>query len=976
MKLRFILFISFAFGQVSYNHPELDWQTIETDHFRIHFYSETEQSAREGATVAERIYPFVTNLYQYKPFDKTDIVFTDVDDISNGAAYFYDNKIIIWTSPLDFELRGSHRWLQNVITHEFTHIISIQRAQKFGKSIPGGYIQYIGYEKEKRPDVLYGYPNMLVSYPLPGTAVPPWLAEGVAQYMYPGADWDNWDSVRDMILRDRILNNKMLSWREMNTFGKSGIGNESVYNAGFALSRYLSVKYGSESLKKIMASLSKPMNYSINKGMKDGTGKDGKQVYDEFVTVLETRYETLTQSVLENEVKGRIILENGTANLFPTWNEDGSKIAFLSNQDHDYFGNTDLFIYDMKTKASKKIAKGIYSKPAWNGNVIYYSKKAKKPNKVGSKYYDLFEYNFITKKEFQITRDARAFSPVFADNDSSLFYLSTKDGTQNIFKIDLNSKSTEKLTDFNHREILSGLNYDSKNDRLIYDVTNHHFKDIHYLSLADSTSGSVTENALWDGRQADFISKGMVYSDDRSGIFNLYFIGKDRQGYLTNVPGGAFMADAHKSGKIAYSLFENGGYKIATLDSIVLMNDSNVGYTPLYFQRNKNLSNPISEKMAIESTKYKDHFPPMFTMPRITMDYGTFKPGFYFYSSEVLEKVSLIGGASVNRSKDLDLFFLFEYKHLYPTYFFEMFFLTRNSEDQTAYSVYKLDTNLKFRLIEFRGGLRIPFYGSNFELFGSWSRFRASIIDEVVGLPQLQSGFGYDYFLGNKAGLNWSLKQYKRRIDQNINPVGYEVNLNVAQEWNQFIDGLDLSESGTLISKFNKHNLVRSEINGKYLWEIPKTNRWTLSMGGQVGWISNTSADSFFHFFAGGMPGLKGYPFYSLEGTNMAIGELGLRIPLFREKHIPMGWFTLQHATIGFIGQSGDAWNRDISSFSTKHSAGIELRFSGYSFYNYPTSIGIEMHRGLDTFEMDIGDGNPIQYGGENRMYFTVLFGF
>jgi hypothetical protein len=107
MKLRFILFISFAFGQVSYNHPELDWQTIETDHFRIHFYSETEQSAREGATVAERIYPFVTKLYQYKPFDKTDIVFTDVDDISNGAAYFYDNKIIIWTSPLDFELRGS-----------------------------------------------------------------------------------------------------------------------------------------------------------------------------------------------------------------------------------------------------------------------------------------------------------------------------------------------------------------------------------------------------------------------------------------------------------------------------------------------------------------------------------------------------------------------------------------------------------------------------------------------------------------------------------------------------------------------------------------------------------------------------------------------------------------------------------------------------------------------------------------------------
>ena len=103
MKLiHFVLWISFIVGQVQYNHPELDWQSIETDHFRIHYYSQTEQSAREGAYVAEFIYPFVTNYYQYEPFDNTDIVFTDTDDISNGPAYFYDNKINISTSHLDY----------------------------------------------------------------------------------------------------------------------------------------------------------------------------------------------------------------------------------------------------------------------------------------------------------------------------------------------------------------------------------------------------------------------------------------------------------------------------------------------------------------------------------------------------------------------------------------------------------------------------------------------------------------------------------------------------------------------------------------------------------------------------------------------------------------------------------------------------------------------------------------------------------
>jgi hypothetical protein len=86
---------------------------------------------------------------------------------------------------------------------------------------------------------------------------------------------------------------------------------------------------------------------------------------------------------------------------------------------------------------------------------------------------------------------------------------------------------------------------------------------------------------LWDERQSDFLGSEMVYSDDRSGIFNIYFIGEKNQGYLTNVLGGAFMPDIHESGKIAYSLYQNGKYNIAILDSIKLIDDSDVGYSPL-----------------------------------------------------------------------------------------------------------------------------------------------------------------------------------------------------------------------------------------------------------------------------------------------------------------------------------------------------------------------------------------------------------
>ena len=76
--------------------------------------------------MAEVIYPKITSFYGFEPHQKTHLILLDPDDYSNGAAYYYDNKMMIWASPLDFELRGSHRWLQNVITHEFAHIVSLK----------------------------------------------------------------------------------------------------------------------------------------------------------------------------------------------------------------------------------------------------------------------------------------------------------------------------------------------------------------------------------------------------------------------------------------------------------------------------------------------------------------------------------------------------------------------------------------------------------------------------------------------------------------------------------------------------------------------------------------------------------------------------------------------------------------------------------------------------------------------------------
>ena len=119
----------------------------------------------------------------------------------------------IWASSIniDFEFRGTKTdWLRNVFTHELTHLISLQTARKGTRRLPAFVFQFLGYQNEgRRDDVLTGYPDILAAYAVPTTIVPPWYAEGTAQYMAAGAHYDRWDSHRDMILRMATLNDAL-----------------------------------------------------------------------------------------------------------------------------------------------------------------------------------------------------------------------------------------------------------------------------------------------------------------------------------------------------------------------------------------------------------------------------------------------------------------------------------------------------------------------------------------------------------------------------------------------------------------------------------------------------------------------------------------------------------------------------------------------------------------------------------------------
>jgi hypothetical protein len=144
--------------------PNIQWKTIETPHFRIHFSPALEQMARRTAPNAERAFALLSREL-VPPRGKVDLVIADNVDYTNGyATPFPSNRIVIYAHPPvdDAALRNYADWSQLVVTHELTHIFHLDRAKglwKLGRYVVG------------RHPALF-----------PNEYLPAWVIEGLAVY--------------------------------------------------------------------------------------------------------------------------------------------------------------------------------------------------------------------------------------------------------------------------------------------------------------------------------------------------------------------------------------------------------------------------------------------------------------------------------------------------------------------------------------------------------------------------------------------------------------------------------------------------------------------------------------------------------------------------------------------------------------------------------------------------------------------------
>ncbi|MBN1576582.1 MAG: PD40 domain-containing protein [Chitinispirillaceae bacterium] len=591
--LPIIAFIPFSLHAAKFNAYGLKFFTAETAHFRINYHQGLGHLIPRVGNQCEKLYEIYRCCYGLTLPDKTDLVVID-GDISGGWALPSTNTITIWTHDFDFNLRGSHDWFEDVITHEYAHIVSIQTGMKLPPAVPEIRIGFFSHPNEKgRTEAFHS---------ITADILPQWFTEGIAQYSSSIHGADSWDAHRDMILRSLSLSKKLLSWDHMQVFSGKGDDFEKTYNQGFSMVNYIVEKYGENKLVTLLRESVKTLRVDFDRSMKAVFGIPARTFYEQWKKHLYTRYKQQLDSI-GTQVYGKKISRDGYENFWPRFSSDGKKVYFLSNGKNDY-GFKKLYAVELpdsvdEKKRIKPVAaiRNFYDLHSASGRLCFVSHHSKKsimpPRLGGNVTSDLFTDTippdkprfrlFPKKTEKQVTEKQGIFSAAFSPDGSrlacakrstDLFYLGIVDTGGKSFKLVYPPKDSAHL----QIGFIYSIDWSPDGKRIAFSYFDRHDRKI---GLFDTASGgcAVLCDTDHDERDPAFSPDGsyLYFSSDRTGIFNLYryefATGKLER--ITNVTGGAFAPSIAPDGRqVAYAGYDARGYGIYLLDTLYALNDT------------------------------------------------------------------------------------------------------------------------------------------------------------------------------------------------------------------------------------------------------------------------------------------------------------------------------------------------------------------------------------------------------------------
>lgn len=277
------------FVELRWADPALAWRTLETAHFSVHFAERYRAQARVAAATAEKIYPRITGLLNWQPRQRTHLVILDSGDFANGFAspIPFNFSGIFLSPPDEGELLQNREWLELVLTHEFFHVVHLDKAS----GSPLALRRVLGR-------LLPFFPNVLQ---------PGWIIEGLAVYneSEPAGGYGRLGhSYFEGMMRAETARG-VRSLREVNAEGR-GFPLNRDYLYGSYFFAFVRERYGERAVARLIDNYSSNVvPFKVQSNAVAATGKPMDALWTEYHEWLRARFAVPPVEAAEGEIVAR-----------------------------------------------------------------------------------------------------------------------------------------------------------------------------------------------------------------------------------------------------------------------------------------------------------------------------------------------------------------------------------------------------------------------------------------------------------------------------------------------------------------------------------------------------------------------------------------------------------------------------------------------------------------------------------------------
>lgn len=263
----FVLALASASSAASLFDPALRFRQLPTEHFVIYYHQREEAIAQRLAAIAEDTWRAVPQPLRLTPPPRTRVVLVDQTDLANGSAtpLPYDTIVVTAAWPAGVEFIGNtDDWLRLVFTHEFTHIVHLDRSESWARVVRNIFGR-----------TFVAFPNLFL---------PTWQIEGLATYEESAITGQGRLHAGDFtaVVREAARGRTMEPLDRVNGGLTDWPGGDAPYVYGMEFHRYLADRFGADTLGRLAEATAGRVPYTQSYAFRYVFGESLGELWSEY----------------------------------------------------------------------------------------------------------------------------------------------------------------------------------------------------------------------------------------------------------------------------------------------------------------------------------------------------------------------------------------------------------------------------------------------------------------------------------------------------------------------------------------------------------------------------------------------------------------------------------------------------------------------------------------------------------------------